>query len=197
MDFGYPLVVIAAVLGLATYCGAHLILARISHTASPYPPLIGGFVPGLLAAGVATICGLLCMQATVADCCGYAVLNLVTYAALGWGYFHFVNLCIASLRIRVLEELVEQGGTASDSFLFSRYNDHQLIETRLARLVRGGHLAYHDGRYLGGNRHFLHVARLFEFLRWFVLGPKTTCAPMPAPRTSPSAPTAGRGSPLP
>lgn len=197
MDFGYPLVVIAAVLGLATYCGAHLLLARFSHTASPYPPLIGGFVPGLLAAGAATTYGLFSMHAPVADCCGYAVLNLVTYAALGWGYFHFVNLCIASLRIRVLEELVEQGGTASRSFLFSRYNDDQLIETRLSRLIRGGHLVCNEGRYVGGKRHFLHVARFFEILRWLILGPGTARAPTPSPRTTPPAPSADRESPLP
>lgn len=192
MAFGYPLVVAAAVFGLATYCACHLVIAQLWRTCSPYRPLVGGFLPGLIITGATTASGLVSMRAGFQDCCGYAVLNLLTYGALGWGYFHFVNLCIASLRIRVLEELVEKGGTATAEFLFLRYNDDRVTETRLDRLIRGRHLVFRDGRFMTGKKQFLHVARLFETLRWLVLGTKATRSAAFPSESSPSVPPAGR-----
>jgi len=170
MHDGYPLVVLAAVVGLAVYCGFHVLLARLRRTSSPYPALVGSFIPGLLATIGATAAGLLAMHATPSDWCGFACLNLVTYGALGWGYFHFVNLSIASLRIRVLEELTEQGGDTPTGHLLARYNDEHLIATRIERLVYGGHLRVDAGRYLDGKPYFLWTARLFAGLRRLILG---------------------------
>jgi hypothetical protein len=170
MDTGYPLVVMSTVLGLATYSGCHPLLARFWHAASPYPALITSFFPGLMVTTVATATGLFSMQAPFSDWIGYGLLNVVTYAALGWGYFHFVNLCVASLRIRVLEELSEHGGQATAAHLFARYNDDHLIATRIERLVRGGHLRLHGDRYTCGKPYFLWTARLFAGLRRVILG---------------------------
>jgi hypothetical protein len=47
-----------------------------------------------------------------------------------------------------------------------------MLENRLRRLVHGGHLACHDGRYFIGKRPFLHIARFFELFRGFILGRK-------------------------
>lgn len=170
MHDGYPLVVLAAVFGLAVYSGCHVLLAWLWRTVSPYPALVGSFIPGLLATIGVTSSGLLAMHATPSDWCGYGCLTLVTYGALGWGYFHFVNLCIASLRIRVLEELAEQGGAATTSHLLARYNDDHLIATRIERLVSGGHLRIEAARYLVGKPYFLWTARLFAGLRRLILG---------------------------
>lgn len=170
MGTGYPMVVMSTVLGLAAYSGCHPLLARLWRVASPYPALITGFFPGLIVTTVATVTGLLTMQASFSDWIGYGLLNIVTYAALGWGYFHFVNLCIASLRIRVLEELMEHGGQATAAHLFARYNDDHLIATRIERLVRGGHLRFHANRYTCDKPYFLLTARLFAGLRRVILG---------------------------
>ena len=181
MGNGYPLVVLAPVVGLAVYCVCHLLAARIWRLPTPYPALVASFFPGLLAAIGCTGTGLSTMHASTADWVGYATLNLATYGALGWGYFHFVNLCIASLRIRILEEIVEQGGAAGATHLHVRYDDTHMLENRLRRLVHGGHLACHDGRYFIGKRPFLDVARFFELLRGFILGHKR---PVPSVRDS-------------
>jgi hypothetical protein len=197
MHDGYPLVVLAAVVGLAVYCGFHVLLARLRRTTSPYPALVGSFIPGLLATIGATAAGLLAMHATPSDWCGFACLNLVTYGALGWGYFHFVNLCIASLRIRILEELMERGGEATVSHLFSRYNDEQMITARLERLERGGHLMRRDGRYVGGKPQFLYVARLFDVLRRSVLGTSSPAARATTFHNRPTTTSTDLGSRLP
>ena len=39
------------------------------------------------------------------------MMNLAAYLAFAFGYFNFINLNVASLRIRMLQELMESGGT--------------------------------------------------------------------------------------
>jgi hypothetical protein len=197
MGNGYPVVVLAPVVGLAVYCVCHLLTARLWRPQTPYPALVASFFPGLLAVIGCTHAGLSTMHASTSDWVGYAILNLATYGALGWGYFHFVNLCIASLRIRILEEIVEQGGAVAVTHLRARYDDMHMLEKRLHRLVHGEHLACHDGRYYIANKAFLYVARFFELLRMIILG-KTQTIPAvrdPAAATAPTHNTGRRGTP--
>lgn len=172
MANGYPWLVSAPVIGLAVYCLIHLTAAQIWRGPSPYPPLIGAFLPGLLATAIASGVALYAMQAPWLDVVGYGVLNLTCYGALGWGYFHFVNLCIASLRIRVLEEIAEAGGEMEATTLLTLYNTDGMIGTRISRLTSGGHLVLRDERYYSGKSHFLWAARFFDFLRGLILGPQ-------------------------
>jgi hypothetical protein len=179
MANGYPWLVLAPVLGLATYCLCHLVLARVFVGRSPYLALVAAFVPGLGAMVVVSGLALAAMQAALVDVVGYGLLNLATYGALGWGYFHFVNLCIASLRIRVLEEIVEAGGSLPGEHLLARYNTDGMIAMRIERLVGGGHLVVREARYYRGKPQFLLIARVFDLLRYAVMGPNY----LPLPET--------------
>lgn len=171
MPNAYPWLVLAPSIGLGCYCLCHIVLARILVGRSPYLPLVGAFVPGLLGTVIVSGAALYSMQSNIADVVGYSALNLVTYGALGWGYFHFVNLCIASLRIRVLEEIVDAGGRLPAGLLLARYNTDGMIGLRIERLVSGGHFIVREGRYHCGKPHFLLVARLFDWMRYVVMGP--------------------------
>lgn len=168
----YPWLVLAPVIGLAAYCLIHLLAAQVSRGPSPYPALVGAFAPGLLATALVSGWALHAMEAPWADVVGYGLLNLATYGALGWGYFHFVNLCIASLRIRVLEEIAEAGGEMDAAALLTRYNTEGMIELRISRLTSGGHLVVRDDRYHSGKPQFLLAARFFDLLRSLILGPQ-------------------------
>jgi hypothetical protein len=106
------------------------------------------------------------------DRIGFVVLNLFTYVALAFGYFNFVNLTVASLRIRLLEEIGEAGGALPATTLKAAYNSSEVVAIRLQRLVQGGHLVEKDGRLHSGRLPFLIVARIFDGLRWFILGVK-------------------------
>jgi hypothetical protein len=101
---------------------------------------------------------------------GYGLLNLLTYLALAFGYFNFVNLTIASLRIRLLEEILDAGGELSAGRLRAAYNADSVSDLRLARLLRGGHLVERNGRLVIGRRRFMIVARIFDFLHWLIIG---------------------------
>lgn len=164
------LLVAAPVAGLATYCVSHMTLAKFTRGWNPYFALLGGFVPGLACTILATARPLLQLAVGREEWAGYIVLNISTYAALGWCYFHFVNMGIASLRIRILEELVEAGGEMPVEQLSRLYNDQDVIAMRLRRLRTGGHLVEREGRYRIGRQPFLFAARLFAVLHGLIFG---------------------------
>ena len=166
----YPVVVSAPVLGLAAYCIAQILVARASSGSSPYHSLKRGFIAGLLVAMALSGWGVASMAISPQDRVGYLTLNLLTYLALAFGYFNFVNLTVASLRIRLLEEIRESGGALSADALKVTYNSREVVAIRLQRLIQGGHLVEKDGRLHSGRLPFLIVARIFDGLHWFIFG---------------------------
>jgi len=100
------------------------------------------------------------------------VMNLLASVAFAFNYFCFVNLAITSLRIRLLGELARAGGCLPERALLARYDTADVIALRIERLVQGGHIVHRDGRYFSGRLHFLLVARIFDCLRRFILGPR-------------------------
>jgi hypothetical protein len=170
MSDAYPLLVAAPILGLAVYCVSQVALSRLRHAAAPYASLTGGFLCGLFAVMGIAAAALARMQPPVMDSLGFLAINLLTYLAFAFGYFNFVNLNIASVRIRVLQELWLSGGCMAKDRLRALYNTDGVIALRLERLTRGGHLLERQGRYYTGNLRFLLVAKLFDGLRRLILG---------------------------
>jgi hypothetical protein len=194
----HALMALAPVLGLAAYCFSHLVACRAGRLYvrlssltcrsrqagkpdvpkhSPYFPLVIGCGCGLAATAAISLAALLWLHVTLANGLALAAVNLVAYLALAFGYFNFVNLNIASLRIRMIQELAESDGQLPVERLTGLYNTETVIEVRIDRLTRGGHLVERDGRYYSGKRRFLVVARIFDFLRWAILGQRTHNAP--------------------
>lgn len=168
-DF-YPVVVVAPLLGLAAYCIAQILIARSTPGRSPYYSLRFGCIGGLLVVMSVSGWGVGAMTISPGDRLGYVMLNLFTYLALAFGYFNFVNLTVASLRIRLLEEIRESGGALPADALKAAYNSREVVAIRLQRLIQGGHLVEKNGRLHSGRLPFLIVAKLFDILRWVVLG---------------------------
>jgi hypothetical protein len=166
----YPAVVAAPVLGLGAYCIAQIVVARMSPGCSPYHSLKLGFLAGLLMAMVVSGWGVASTALSLQDRIGYVLLNLLTYLALAFGYFNFVNLTVASLRIRLLEEIRESGGALPADALKAAYNSREVVAIRLQRLIQGGHLVEKDGRLYINRLPFLIVARIFDGLHWFIFG---------------------------
>lgn len=166
---GYRLAVLAPMIGLAVDAAVHVLLAWTT-SATPYRCLTVGFLTGsaaLLVASLVAARG----GGVVADGYGWlGAMNGLCYLALAFGYFNFVNLAIASLRIRMLEELVASGGRLPLRRLEDSYGTDRMIGLRIDRLLRGGHLRDEAGRLVSGRRPFLVVARVFDGLRWMILG---------------------------
>ena len=175
-DF-YPLVVAAPLLGLATYCLAQIMIARTAPGRSPYHSLRLGFVAGLLIVMAVSGWGVGRMGICWQDRMGLWILDFLTYLALAFGYFNFVNLTIASLRIRLLEEIWASGGALAADALKSAYNSHEVVAIRLQRLIQGGHLVEKNGRLHSGRLPFLIVARIFDGLHLFIFGRREKKSP--------------------
>lgn len=171
MTVGTPLLVVAApVIGLAAACGSHLILARPLGGRGPYGALAAGIGVGLLVALACTIAPLASGATPTIDTIALVALNAVAFLALAFGYFNFVNLTIASLRIRMLEEIRAAARPLTRTDLLARYDTERVVGVRIERLVKGGHLVDRDGRLVSGRSRFLFVARFFEALRRGILG---------------------------
>ena len=179
----YPMVVLAPVAGLAVDCLAHLVASRPAGRAGPYRPLAIGAACGLAATIAISVVAMLHDRPSKADGAAFLVMNVVAFLALAFCYFNFVNLAVASLRIRMLEELLDSAGSLPRALLLRRYDSSGVIDLRIDRLLRGGHLVETDGRLRSAKVRFLLVARIFEFLRHMILGRSYR----PADRTSPPA----------
>lgn len=166
----YPFVAVAPIVGLGVYCVTHLIFARARWGRPPYGPLIAGFFAGFVATLALTLPAARQAAPRVADLVALTVLEVLTYSALGWCYFHFVNLGVASLRIRVLEEIAEAGGSLAADALGRLYDDGVMAENRIRRLHAGGHIVLRDDRFHSGRAAFRGIARTFAVLRWLIIG---------------------------
>jgi hypothetical protein len=185
MSNPYLLLAISPVLGLAVYCGSHVLASRTLRKRGHYFPLLAGCGCGLAANLIASVAGLLLLHAGVLDFLAFLIMNGVAYMAFSFGYFNFINLNIASLRIRMLQELAESGGSMPAEALANLYNTQEVIAVRIGRLISGGHLVERQGRFYSGKRKFLIVGRIFDLLRLVILGSRLPPVRSPAFRRNP------------
>lgn len=165
-----PLVALAPVIGLAVYCVGHIVAARLIRGRNPYPALAIGAVMGLIVTLAITLVASVRGGNSAVDTLALTAMNTVASLGFAFGYFNFVNLTIASLRIRVLEEIADSGGWLPRAALLDRYGTGSVADIRLARLVGGGHLVQRNGRLYTGRLQFLLVARIFDAVRLLVFG---------------------------
>ena len=132
---------------------------------------------GLLKSIIASFCAggafLIIIEVVLSDSLPSIAANIMIYAALGYCYFHFVNLGETARRIRILREIGEEDDGLSVDGLLKRYSARQIIEKRLARLLDNGQIVLKDNRYYIGNPVMLSISRIILFLKYFVLGKKS------------------------
>lgn len=165
-----PLLVLAPVIGLAIDCMTHIVAARLLRGRGPYASLTIAAVAGLATTVVLTLAACSSAAVSKADTLGLVAMNMIASLAFAFGYFNFVNLTVASLRIRILEEIADAGGRLQRKVLLDRYGTQSVANLRLERLVQGGHLVERNGRLHSGRLQFLIVARIFDAARSLVFG---------------------------
>jgi hypothetical protein len=99
--------------------------------------------------------------------CGF-----LTYACWSYVFFHFVHIPVASVRIRILQDLIDHDGLTQEAILRG-YNGAAILRTRLERLTRNGQIVRRGKVYVTGRPRLLHVARLFAFVKRLVTGGST------------------------
>jgi len=171
VDVVYPIIVVAPLAALAVNCVTQVAMARLLPGKSPYASMVAGIIAGAVVTVVVTAMAAGQSHCGMGDRVSFHALNAAIYLALAFGYFNFVNLTIASLRIRLLGEIAAAGGSLQRSALLQSYNTGKVIALRIERLVRGGHLRERNGRYFIGKKRFLLVARVYNVMRRLVIGP--------------------------
>jgi hypothetical protein len=186
----YPWVVVAPVLGLTITVLGHFVLAWLTGGARAYHCVLQGFMLGGIATLGVSLYGLLWTSAglsviyvdgvaagamkhpdlPLSTILSFLVFNLVIFAALGFCYVNFVGLSIASLRIRILQELMAQPEGMRLETILKSYNPKVLIDNRIDRLTSGQQLMEKEGRFHTGRRGILWAARIMGFMKFIILG---------------------------
>jgi hypothetical protein len=99
--------------------------------------------------------------------------NIITYGALGYGYFHFVNLGETARRIRLLRELYDSEGGLSISDLLARYNSREVLNRRMDRLTVTRQVFRRNGRLYIGKRTVLYMAKILVLMKMLFIGKKS------------------------
>ena len=164
---------LAPLIGLLLNALLFLLLARILPGDRPLVTVVFAFIFGLISQILLTHLALHAQTSEVLVYLAYSTSNFLTYVSLGFGFFVFVNLNIASIRLRVLREILESGTQrVTIDTLLSLYDAKEMVQSRITRLVQGGHLVERKGRYYTGKLIFLIIARIMDFLKAAIIGKK-------------------------
>jgi hypothetical protein len=71
----------------------------------------------------------------------------VTYVALSYCYFHFINMGETARRVRILAELRDSKEGLSEKEILERYNSKEIVEKRITRLVKNRQVVIRDNKY--------------------------------------------------
>ena len=106
----------------------------------PAHALVCGFLLGLFVMAVIVAASVPAAIST-GDLAGLWVTLGLTYVALAFGFWAFLNLNMTSLRIRMLRELLHSERGMARAELLGRYSPEEFLRRRIARLERSGDLA--------------------------------------------------------
>jgi hypothetical protein len=163
---------LAGLAGLATNVLAQVVVFRLWRVPRLLASVFLGFgLGGFTTLGLSMVAALH-MALSPVDLAGRLLANLLLYAALGYCYFHFINLGETARRVRLLWELVDAGGALPAPELLRRYNASHIVENRLGRLLRHGQISFCQGRYRIGRPAVLWMARLLDAWKGVLLGRK-------------------------
>jgi hypothetical protein len=170
MAAGDPLLVLASVLGLAIDCACHVLVARWTSGRRLALAVVLGIGAGAIVTVACTLIALGRPGGHVLEATIWVAFNLLIYVALAYGYFNFFNLNVASLRLRILAELLERHQGLTEAELTAEYNASELLDKRLARLVRLEQLVERDGRLHYHGCTLLWVANVLDQVKRFLVG---------------------------
>lgn len=104
-------------------------------------------------------------------------VNGVAYLGLGICYWNFLNLGSASIRMRIFDELDAHPDGLSKQELQHRYNDDELMQRRLQRMLTNGLIVERDGRYFVRRRWLVMLASVIRLAKLVVMGKTSQFAP--------------------
>jgi len=162
------IIALAPLAGQMANCVLQVIVFRLRRNGLLRSIIIGFGAGGIVTVTV-TACGNRLSADSDTDNLARFLVNMLTFGALGYGYFHFINLGETARRIRILREIVEAGGWLDEAGLLRRYNAAEILHVRLARLLRSRQITARNGRYVLGSPTMVTMARMIGLLKRLLL----------------------------
>mgnify|MGYP001607687086 CR=1 FL=1 len=156
--------------GVGVSFGVHIALARWQALEGYFMAWLFGFCSGAAFVVGAHVYLLFLYSEAWGDILAMGIVNLCMFVLFGFCYFSLFHVGVSSLRARIFEELQRSPNGLTREELLDRYSARTMLDTRLARLIRGGQLVYAHDRYFLGKPHILIYTRFEDILRWIVLG---------------------------
>ena len=159
------LMVLAPLFSLAINVIAQIIVAHL--VSRILPAILSGFVCGFVA-NLSLMGSLFAVSRMnfLEDMC----ISLLTYLALSFCFFAFLNLNTTSVRVRIVRELLRQkeGGLSTDT-LMSRYSPQEFMKRRMKRLEESGQIIMRDGKWVLRSRRLLVFVVVSSALRRLII----------------------------
>lgn len=147
------LLIILPIISLGVNVVAQILLRRLFNQIAW--SIIGGFLIGLLC------------DVSVGD-----LVSLMTYLALSFCFWAFLNLNITSLRIRLIRELLHEPNGLSNDVVLERYSPVELIKRRIIRLEQSGQIKIYQQKWIVHSRALLIFVWVSAFLKWLIVNKK-------------------------
>mgnify|MGYP003648282031 CR=1 FL=1 len=101
--------------------------------------------------------------------------GLLSYIALSFCYWAFLNLNLTSLRIRLVRELLkEDGHTLTTENIMQRYSPQELISRRIERLEKSKQIQRQGNQWILLSRKLIFIVFVITLLRKLIM-PKKVC----------------------
>lgn len=152
---------------LAANAFAHLLVYRA--TQRYMRAIFLGFGVGLLVFLAGEAVRFVAAPVSVVDSAICLAGDTMLYGCASFLFFNFINAGESAIRIRILRELSAAGRTLPEADLLEAYNDGEILETRLSRMLGNGQLELVDGRYRLRSHTLVRMAYFFLTLKWVLL----------------------------
>ena len=159
----------APILGLLVNTLVQILVYRLIKSVGLLKSVVLGFVIGFATVMACAVAWYQAAMPDVMELMGQSALNLLAYVALGYCYFHFINLGETARRIRILREIQESKNGLTLEGILERYNALSIINVRLQRMISNKQIVLQEGHYYIGNPVMLYMAKTLIFLKWILL----------------------------
>ncbi len=136
--------------------------------------IISGFTAGFLIVVFCEFYANLHGTARLVDYTAILLVNVIAYSALGYCYFHFINLGETARRIRILREIYDSGEAGLTMHeILQKYNVKEILEKRAGRLQNNKQIILKEGKYFINSPIMFLIAKAIIMQKLVLLGKKS------------------------
>jgi hypothetical protein len=168
-NLGPYLAILVPLLAVVANVASQVLLLRARRGKSFLQSIVEGLVVGLVVLFILEACSAKFLQWSE-NSAASVVVDLLTYLACSYCYFHLVCLGQTSIRIRIYSEIAQSDAGLTWEEISRVYDSEQLMRLRFERLLGSGDIIEKNGRYYAGKRRLVYISRLIGVLKNIVIG---------------------------